>query len=958
MTDQPSTDHSSADLDALLDRAIEATRVDTPSDTAVAAAGERAWAQVSAALGRDAAAIGAAGETDYRALIPDYLAGRLSPAQAMLVADHVREDPVFRAEVEAARTGAAPRRLTVVAPAAAPAAASRAAAPWYRRRAAWPLAAAAVMVLALGTFLFARDLIQPNRVLAQVAEVDGGLALVSNAAGGRALAVGDAIRPRQQLRAARDGGAVVTLTDGSTIELGPRAELALASRWNGMAIDLARGDIIVHAADQGRGRLHVATDDLDAAVHGTIFAVRHGTKGSRVSVVEGEVEVAGAQGRRTLAAGMQYASRPAVGAVPIAQEVAWSRHSAEYLHILAELEKLGQAVDASVEHDRPAPRRTSTLVGAVPADTVVFVALPNLGHTVAQSYTRFQAGVAENPVLRDWWAESMDDPEAQAFLDQLVAAMAELSAKIGDEIVITVGVDESGEPTEPVLMARVDDPTAFRDLLEGKLAEIKARITEATDGTEDTVTAGAVRIVADRAELEALVAGEGSDGATGEAPIVVWIGDGLVMASPSAAVMRASLEGPRGLPAEFAAAIAAGYAGGVDALLAIDVRRLTTAARAAASEAARGGGHQPSAKEDGEVDEGLAFYGLDEARYAIATQVTEDGRSRVEASLSFEGARKGIAGLLAAPGPMGALDFVSPGAYVAGAALIDRPERIVAEFLGLARAAEPEMERDPDAVLGTELLEGLARPLGGEVAFAIDGPVLPKPAWKMVVEVSDPAALQAAIEHTVEQLNTRLDVRKEAPSPRRLGLTPGELDGRPMWTLVVEGDVDLPAMHWLYTDGYLVAASDPGLLSAALRTRASGVTLRNSETFVAALPAGAETDFSAVAWQDVGRLTRAVADAMPEPGDNPVDGAGPEGGPDLDVMRDFAARLTPSLAYAWAEPDRLRFAASSEASPFGMAFLFKLLGTVGAEEGRGLPGPGMDGVPMPFDGSAAWEPGA
>jgi hypothetical protein len=316
-----------------------------------------------------------------------------------------------------------------------------------------------------------------------------------------------------------------------------------------------------------------------------------------------------------------------------------------------------------------------------------------------------------------------------------------------------------------------------------------------------------------------------------------------------------------------------------------------------------------------------------------------------------------MAGWLAAPGPMGALDFVSPGAYAAGAALIDRPERVVAEFLGLARAADPEMGRDPDAVLGSEILAELAKPLGGEVAFALDGPVLPKPAWKMVVEVGDPAALQAAIERAVEQVNARLDVRMEAPSPRRLELNPGELDRRPMWTLAIAGDVDLPAMHWLYADGYLVAASDPGLLSAALRTRASGVTLRNSEAFVAELPSGAETDFSAVVWQDFGRLTRAIAEAMPAGADS-GDGPAPEGAADLDVLRDLTTRFTPSLAYAWSEPDRLRFAASSEASPFGMAFLFRLLGVAGAEAEPHPQGPPLDGLPMPLGGPSTWEPGA
>lgn len=955
-----------AGLDALLDRAIDAVQADTPADAVVTAAGQRAWARISAD-----AAIGAAGETAYRELIPDYLAGRLSPAQALLVADHIREDARFRAEVEAARTGVAPRPLSAVAPVAA-APRGGTAVPWWRRW-AWSLAAAAAVV---GAFLVARDVLQPDRVLAQVAEVDGGLVEVAAAMGSRPLAAGDAVRPRQRLRAARDGGALVTLNDGTTIELGPRAELALAARWNGLAVELDRGDIIVHAAEQGHHRLHVATDDLDAAVKGTIFSVRRGTKGSRVSVIAGEVEVAGAQGRQTLAPGMQYSSRPAVGAVPVAEDVAWSRHSAEYLRILAELEALGRTIDATV--DRPAPRRGSTLVDAVPADTVVFVALPNLGQTVAESYDRFKAGVAENPILADWWSRGLDDPAAMAFLDALVAAMADLSRGIGDEIVVTAGVDAAGTITPPAVMARVADPEAFRTLLEAKLAALAADLPADADELHDGFP---VLIVTDRAALAAEVEAERAAGAAPGGPaaagerLVVWLGDGLLVASPSAVRVETMLAGPRGLPAELGAAIAAGYAGGVDALLAIDVQRVTTAARAAQATGPEGppaavdgsADGLPGTAPDGPADAGgtdddqaLALSALAGARYAVATQVTADGRSQIEASLTFGEGRQGMAGWLGAPGPMGALELVSPSAMAVGAALIDRPERVVAEFLGLARSADPELSEEPDAVLGAEILADLARPLGGEVAFALDGPLLPMPAWKMVVEVTDPGALQAAIERAVARLNDRLD----DPASRRLALASTELDGRPSWTLTLQGADDtsgVPVMHWLYADGYLVAAPDPGLLAAALRTRASGVSLRRSDAFVAALPTGAETDFSAVVWQDLGRLTRAVAGAAPAAaGEGSAEGAlpGPVGAPDLTVMHDLAARLTPSLVYAWAEPDRLRLAASSEASPFGLGLLLRLLGAAGADGGPRPSGPLLDGIPMPFDGSPPWGPGS
>jgi len=46
-----------------------------------------------------------------------------------------------------------------------------------------------------------------------------------------------------------------------------------------------------------------------------------------------------------------------------------------------------------------------------------------------------------------------------------------------------------------------------------------------------------------------------------------------------------------------------------------------------------------------------------------------------------------------------------------------------------------------------------AKPLGGEFAFAVDGPLLPTPSWKMVFEVYDPAHLQQTLERVVEKMN-------------------------------------------------------------------------------------------------------------------------------------------------------------------------------------------------------------
>ena len=78
--------------------------------------------------------------------------------------------------------------------------------------------------------------------LAQVDEIDGELYQLVD---GRleALTTGTWINGRQRIRSANNSSALITLDDGSQIEVDERSELSMTRRGSGNRIDVSRGRI-------------------------------------------------------------------------------------------------------------------------------------------------------------------------------------------------------------------------------------------------------------------------------------------------------------------------------------------------------------------------------------------------------------------------------------------------------------------------------------------------------------------------------------------------------------------------------------------------------------------------------------------------------------------------------------------------------------------------------------------
>jgi uncharacterized protein (TIGR03435 family) len=152
------------------------------------------------------------------------------------------------------------------------------------------------------------------------------------------------------------GGSMVTLNDGSRVEVRTQTELLLERAADGVGIRLRTGGLIVNAAEQHDRHLYVHTNELTVAVVGTMFVVNADGGGTRVTVIKGEVRVREGTIETTLRPGGQFSTRSASAARPLKEEIGWSRHKDA---ILAAFDK-GMA---ETTHQLPLSARPGDAIG-------------------------------------------------------------------------------------------------------------------------------------------------------------------------------------------------------------------------------------------------------------------------------------------------------------------------------------------------------------------------------------------------------------------------------------------------------------------------------------------------------------------------------------------------------------------------------------------------------------------
>jgi hypothetical protein len=311
--------------------------------------------------------------------------------------------------------------------------------------------------------------------------------------------------------------------------------------------------------------------------------------------------------------------------------------------------------------------------------------------------------------------------------------------------------------------------------------------------------------------------------------------------------------------------------------------------------------------------------GIGDVRYLTMEHRDVGGKTESHADLMFASERQGVASWLAAPASMGSLEFVSPDASMVTSAVIKNPRTIMEEIFKMFGSGDADFAQhlaEFEAKSGVSVLNDIAAPLGGEVTMALDGPMIPTPRWKLIVEVYDPTTLQGTIAKLIDTFNREANNNRQPNDQRRLmQLTNKQVGSRTYFAISSSGKVN-SEIDYTYVDNYLIAAPDIATLSRAIQSREAGYTLAHSSAFQALLPNDGYTNFSAIFYHNLGPVVGPLAEQ--------VKASGALTRQQQQSIDALTANSAPGLIYAYGEPDRIVVASNTGFMGFDLGTLLTM----------------------------------
>lgn len=197
--------------------------------------------------------------------------------------------------------------------------------------------------------------------------------------------------------------------------------------------------------------------------------------------------------------------------------------------------------------------------------------------------------------------------------------------------------------------------------------------------------------------------------------------------------------------------------------------------------------------------------------------------------------------------------------------------------------------------------QDLADTLGGEVTFALDGPILPTPSWKVIVEVHDPNRLQSTIEQLITDVNAHVHVKGEHPG---LAEDQDTTQGQTFYTIRSQDATKPFEITYTFTDGYMILGPSKAMVMNAISIHQNGNSLVHSADFRALLPQDEHPDVSAVLYQNLAPVIGPIAQQL-----SPSQ---------LQSLQQLAAESKPSVVCAYGDDNAIRVSTSSRLFGFDL----------------------------------------
>lgn len=486
----------------------------------------------------------------------------------------------------------------------------------------------------------------------------------------------------------------------------------------------------------------------------------------------------------------------------------------KYPGLLTELAHLVEDLKNNVQ--LPPVRTESSLLPRLPMATTYYVALPNYGETAHQTLETLGQELQANAELRDWWQHGelkLAGPKLQDFLEKFY----EVSQYLGDEVVVsgaTGGASEKGAANRNLLIVSEVRKPGLKNILEQILKE----------GSGESQSA--VRVL----DLQELAQAKSRIGAQ---QLVVLVRPDFVIAAQDLEALRGFSAFLDAKATEFASTpfgqrLTEAYRGGTSALMAADLHTIMNQI-------------PPGTQQNQKMFDRT---GLKDIKYVVWDYRHKTQGSASQMELSFVGPRHGIASWLAAPAPLGSLDFVSPQAAIVSSVHLKNLGEVFDDLKDISSYSNPnalasvtQMERTMHISLRDDLLSLLP----GEITVEAHGFAEPKPEWKIILRTSDADRLQQTL-------------------AKILATTPFqamqfEEDGITYHSISIPSTPKPLQIVYAFTDGYLIVASSHETAAAGIRLHKSGESFAKSARFLGSLPAGYPADVSALLYEDPATVT-------------------------------------------------------------------------------------------------------